>query len=212
MTGTFAQHLTSPASPLRNSHFERSVVTWSAIGAAHLEQGQLTISSPFTVNHQHLRVLRPPTAILTRHGFRALLPLAPRLRTPNPPRPHLLPPTFRLQPLTMSTLKRKAAPGAGPDAKKPKQNGTLTSFFTAPKGAAAAPPAPKFNKEKWAAGLSDEQRQLLKLEIDTMDESWLSVLKDEIVTKEFLELKRFLDREDKAGKKVFPPKEDIYSW
>lgn len=109
----------------------------------------------------------------------------------------------------MATLKRKAAPAPAPDAKKPK-SGTLTSFFTKSEPAAAA--APRFNKDKWVAGLSEEQRQLLKLEIDTMDESWLAVLKDEIVTKEFLELKRFLEKEDKAGRKVFPPKEDIYSW
>lgn len=109
----------------------------------------------------------------------------------------------------MATLKRKAATGPAPDAKKAK-NGTLTSFFT--KSASAAAPAPRFNKEKWVAGLSEEQRQLLKLEIDTMDESWLAVLKDEIVTKEFLELKRFLEREEKSGRKIFPPKEDIYSW
>ncbi|SPO02274.1 probable uracil-DNA glycosylase [Cephalotrichum gorgonifer] len=114
----------------------------------------------------------------------------------------------------MSTLKRKAATnGSSPDAKKPKQNGNLMSFFTAPKGAPATPAAPpKFDKEKWVAGLTAEQRSLLKLEIDTMDESWLAVLKDDIVTKEFLELKKFLDREENAGKKVFPPREDIYSW
>lgn len=112
----------------------------------------------------------------------------------------------------MSAAKRKAGAGAGPDAKKPKQNGTLTSFFAAKSSSGAAAPAPRFNKDKWAAGLSEEQRQLLKLEIDTMDESWLAVLKDEIVTKEFLELKRFLEKEENSGRKVFPPKEDIYSW
>lgn len=112
----------------------------------------------------------------------------------------------------MSTLKRKAGPnGSSPDAKKPKQNGTLTSFFTAPKNGATAA-GPKFNKEKWAAGLTEEQRQLLKLEIDTLDESWLSVLKDDLVTPTFLGLKRFLEKEEKSGVKVFPPKEDIYSW
>lgn len=72
--------------------------------------------------------------------------------------------------------------------------------------------AAKFDKAKWVASLTDEQRQLLKLEIDTLDESWLAQLKAEITSKEFLELKKFLDREAKAGKKVFPPKEDVYSW
>ncbi|KAI6351296.1 hypothetical protein MCOR25_010021 [Pyricularia grisea] len=134
----------------------------------------------------------------------------------------------------MSTLKRKAN-GAllASDAKKPKQNGSITSFFGAPKttsaggattsssssstaapaaSAPAHPPAASFNKQKWVEKLTDEQRELLKLEIDTLDESWLALLKDEITTKEFLDLKRFLDREANAGKKVFPPREDVYSW
>lgn len=112
-------------------------------------------------------------------------------------------------------------------SKKPKVNGSITSFFGAPKpapapssssaptAAAAASSAPggtAFDKEKWAAGLTPEQRQLLSLEIETMDPSWLAVLKDEITTPQFIELKKFLDREAGAGKKIFPPREDIYSW
>ncbi|KAM0288003.1 hypothetical protein ACHAQH_000071 [Verticillium albo-atrum] len=122
-----------------------------------------------------------------------------------------------------STLKRKAgdAPSAS-DAKKPKQNGSITSFFGAPKpvpGAAKAstatgPEAPtvKFDKAKWVAGLTAERRDLLKLEIETLHESWLGLLKDEVTSKEFLDLKRFLNRETEMGRKWFPPKEDVYSW
>ncbi|KAH8906028.1 uracil-DNA glycosylase [Coniochaeta sp. PMI_546] len=125
----------------------------------------------------------------------------------------------------MSTLKRKAGAQSGPDVKKPKQQGSITSFFGAPKVASAVanssastsasgpePAGTKFDKAKWVASLTAEQRDLLKLEIDTLHDSWLALLKDEIVTKEFLELKRFLEREHSAGKKVFPPKEDVYSW
>lgn len=134
----------------------------------------------------------------------------------------------------MSSIKRKAASQAGLDPKKSKPNASITSFFAAPKPAstatlangtkqspfgnspasAPAPDAvgPKFDKAKWVAGLTDEQKQLLKLEIETLHESWLAHLKAEIVTKEFLDLKRFLDREAGAGKKIFPPREDIYSW
>ncbi|KAL1839518.1 hypothetical protein VTJ49DRAFT_1420 [Mycothermus thermophilus] len=117
----------------------------------------------------------------------------------------------------MSNLKRKAAAEAGAEPKKAKQ-GTLTSFFSGPKPAASStssasePPAIKFDKAKWVASLTAEQRQLLQLEIDTLHESWLALLKDELVTKEFLDLKRFLDRETKAERKWFPPKEDVYSW
>ncbi|EEY17605.1 uracil-DNA glycosylase [Verticillium alfalfae VaMs.102] len=120
-----------------------------------------------------------------------------------------------------STLKRKAGDTpAASDAKKPKQNGSITSFFGAPKPvpgaakAAAAPevPAAKFDKAKWVAGLTPEQKDLLKLEIETLHESWLALLKDEVTSKEFLDLKRFLNRETEMGRKWFPPKEDVYSW
>lgn len=130
----------------------------------------------------------------------------------------------------MSSFKRKAnGQITGSDPKKPRQNGSITSFFGAPKplstssngngngnNSSASPAAfeagVNFNKAKWVASLTDEQRNLLKLEIDTLDESWLAQLKTEIVTKEFLDLKRFLDREAAAGKTIFPPRDDIYSW
>jgi uracil-DNA glycosylase len=133
----------------------------------------------------------------------------------------------------MSSLKRKAS-NLVSTAKKPKQDGSIMSFFGGPKStsatstsgtasgsgvappssspAAPEPPAPKFNKEKWVAGLTPEQKELLQLEIDTLDDSWLVLLKDEVTSKEFLDLKRFLNRETEAGKKWFPPKEDVYSW
>lgn len=117
------------------------------------------------------------------------------------------------------SLKRKAADLAAAEAKKPKANGSITSFFGAPKpkpvdsttGAAAAPRV-KFDKDAWVKTLSDEQKELLKLEIDTLHESWLAHLKDEVVTSDFLNLKRFLKGEISAGKKIFPPLEDVYSW
>lgn len=71
---------------------------------------------------------------------------------------------------------------------------------------------PKFDKEKWVAKLTPEQKELLSLEIETLHESWLAQLKDEVVTKEFLDLKRFLKTEKEAGQKVFPPEKEIYSW
>lgn len=72
--------------------------------------------------------------------------------------------------------------------------------------------ADKFNKEEWIAKLSDEQRELLKLEIETLHESWLPYLADEIKRPEFLALKRFLKKEGNEGKRVFPPLGDVYSW
>lgn len=83
----------------------------------------------------------------------------------------------------------------------------ITSFFKAPEASKS-----KFDKTTWVAKLTAEQKELLQLEIDTLDESWLALLKDDIVHPEFLNLKRFLKAEYAAKKKIFPPKEDIYSW
>ncbi|KAI9788332.1 MAG: uracil DNA glycosylase [Piccolia ochrophora] len=122
--------------------------------------------------------------------------------------------------------KRKATDLAASEAKKPKANASITSFFSAPKstatttgsgasvtGALETPrPVVKFDKDAWAAKLTEEQRELLQLEIDTLHESWMAHLKDELVSKEFLELKRFIKREKDAGKVIYPPLEDVYSW
>ena len=122
------------------------------------------------------------------------------------------------------SLKRKAADIVAAEAKKPKANSSITSFFGPPKtnsstsstnpskGPTEPAPALKFDKEKWVAGLTDEQKALLKLEIETLHGSWLAVLKDEITSKSFIELKKFLKSEAEAGKKIFPPSEDVYSW
>lgn len=108
------------------------------------------------------------------------------------------------------------------EAKKSKVNGSITSFFGSPKsntnGKATvkseglATLSPSFSKQKWVATLTPEQKELLQLEIDTMDESWLAHLKEEIVKPDFLALKRFLQKEKQSGAKIFPPEEDIYSW
>ncbi|CAF9916987.1 uracil DNA glycosylase [Imshaugia aleurites] len=88
----------------------------------------------------------------------------------------------------------------------------FTSTAAAPPPAEAAAPLAKFDKGKWVEKLTPEQKDLLALEIASLDESWLSQLKDEIVTKDFLDLKRFLKKEHDNGKKIFPPAADVYSW
>jgi len=70
----------------------------------------------------------------------------------------------------------------------------------------------KFDKKAWVEKLTDEQKDLLELEIHSLHESWLAQLKDEVLSKEFLELKRFLKKEKEANKTIFPPPEDVYSW
>ncbi|KAK9453402.1 uracil-DNA glycosylase-like protein [Dipodascopsis uninucleata] len=69
-----------------------------------------------------------------------------------------------------------------------------------------------FDKAQWVDTLSGEERDLLRLEIDTMGESWLAVLKDEIRKPYFLNLKRFLVKEARAGTTILPPSGDVYSW
>ena len=127
------------------------------------------------------------------------------------------------------SLKRKAADLAADEAKKPKANASIHSFFGAPKPnpstsstnasqtsstSASLPTSspPKFDKEAWVAKLTPEQRALLKLEIETLHESWLAHLREELLSKEFLALKKFLAQEVQSGRKVFPPSEDVYSW
>ena len=119
----------------------------------------------------------------------------------------------------MNSAKRDAShlSTQGVDAKKPKANGSITSFFAAPKSKAndpkaAVPSAARFDKAKWVSSLTTEQKELLKLEIDTLDESWLAHLKEIVVTSEFLALKRFLKKEKESGATIFPPEKDIYSW
>ena len=122
-------------------------------------------------------------------------------------------------------LKRKGSELPGVDVKKPKGNGSITSFFGAPKtvlstakangnsnGPSSSPVSSTWDKEAWVKKLSGEQKQLLALEIGTLHESWLKELKDEITSESFLELKRFLKTEAQSGKKIYPPSEDVYSW
>jgi uracil-DNA glycosylase len=117
------------------------------------------------------------------------------------------------------SLKRKAGNNL-PSSQDPKKakNSSITSFFGQPKPVHNAnssnntAPVTKFDKDAWVAGLTEEQKTLLQLEIDTLDVSWLKELKDEVLTKDFLDLKRFLKRELEAGKTIFPKMEDVYSW
>lgn len=128
-------------------------------------------------------------------------------------------PSVTITSATMSgRIKRKAAETA---TSTPKKARAITSFFTPSGGSvssSSSSPLPKsaavskFDKLKWISKLSDEQRSLLSLEINTMHDSWLGALKEELVTPDFLSLKRFLQGEKEKGKRVYPPEEDIYSW
>ncbi|KAL7662377.1 Uracil-DNA glycosylase [[Candida] zeylanoides] len=68
-----------------------------------------------------------------------------------------------------------------------------------------------FDKDKWVASLTPEQRSLLDLEITTLHPSWLAELYPTLTKPYFLSLKRFLLQEQ-ATKTIFPPNDQIYSW
>jgi len=107
------------------------------------------------------------------------------------------------------------------DATSHTPGASIASVFTSPASAITASPSTvkpafptkkPFNKDEWLEKLGDEQKELLKLEIETLHDSWLPYVADELISKDFLELKRFLKKEIDGGKKVFPPMEDVYSW
>lgn len=68
-----------------------------------------------------------------------------------------------------------------------------------------------FNKDEWINTLTEEQRQLLDLEIRTLHITWLAYLHKELTKPYFLKLKRFLQVQ-MGNKTVFPPPKSIYSW
>ena len=114
------------------------------------------------------------------------------------------------------SLKRKATNIATDASKKAKPSangagkGSITAFFGAPKTVHKA--EVNFSKADWIKKLSAEEKELLKLEIDTLHESWLPHLKDVLVSPQFLALKRFLKKELDSKQTVYPPMKDVYSW
>jgi uracil-DNA glycosylase len=114
-----------------------------------------------------------------------------------------------------STLAAAADGDANPVSPAAATTTTATPPVSAPAPTPTPAPAParaQFDKEKWASSLPAATRELLKLEIETLHESWLAVLREEVTSASFLDLKRFLAKERGSGKKIFPPEKDIYSW
>ncbi|KAH9902866.1 uracil-DNA glycosylase [Cubamyces lactineus] len=76
-----------------------------------------------------------------------------------------------------------------------------------------------FSLSEFQSSMSDEEKELLALECQTMGMSWLKVLKDEIRQPYFLKLKKFLREQGVKGPddsapnlKVCPPPKNIYAW
>lgn len=68
-----------------------------------------------------------------------------------------------------------------------------------------------FNKEEWVSSLTEEQKQLLDLEIRTLHITWLAYLHKELTKPYFVKLKQYLQVQ-MGSKTVFPPPKSIYSW
>ncbi|KAJ2629292.1 uracil DNA glycosylase [Coemansia sp. RSA 1290] len=60
--------------------------------------------------------------------------------------------------------------------------------------------------------LSQLDPEEYKLELETIDPSWLQYLQTELTQPYFKQLKKFLAQEHKAGKQIFPLAQDVYSW
>ncbi|OLL24844.1 Uracil-DNA glycosylase, partial [Neolecta irregularis DAH-3] len=124
--------------------------------------------------------------------------------------------------LMMSTFpimkKRKGSPIENTqisDPSKKLKQGNLSGFFKSGSSSPAATKSTKasrWNKHEWVQGLTEDQKVLLKLEIDTLHESWLAELHGDLTKDYFLQLKRFLSSEKQSKNTVYPQDADIYSW
>ena len=96
--------------------------------------------------------------------------------------------------------KRTAVDAASSSAKKVK-SAAITSFFK--KDGVTQSSTPRntqqqqqqtqtpFDRSDWLGALDERQKDLLALEIGTLDDSWLSVLHEEFTKPYFLKLKEF---------------------
>ena len=96
--------------------------------------------------------------------------------------------------------KVKTAEAISSDTKPQTKDNNTTNEFTS------------FDKQGWIDSLTQEQKELLQLEIDTLHISWLSQLYKELTKPYFLNLKKFLQSQHQQSKTVFPKPQDIYSW
>lgn len=70
-----------------------------------------------------------------------------------------------------------------------------------------------FDKDQWVSSLNPEAKELLKLEIENINDQWLSLIYKELTAPYFLSLKKFLKTEAQQNKKViFPAPLNIYSF
>ncbi|KAG0254887.1 uracil DNA glycosylase [Mortierella polycephala] len=95
---------------------------------------------------------------------------------------------------------------------KPKAAATTDATTDATATTGQASTAVVKTKPDILKNLPDEKKELLQLEQDTMDATWLRALQAEFTKPYFIELKKFLKQEADNKQQIFPPREDIYSW
>ncbi|ONH72447.1 Uracil-DNA glycosylase [Pichia kudriavzevii] len=69
-------------------------------------------------------------------------------------------------------------------------------------------------KEEFVKTLTEHQKRLLQLEIDTIEPEWFKVLAERglFTSESFLSLKEFLLGEIQRGKEIYPSSNDVYAW
>ncbi|KAK7454469.1 uracil DNA glycosylase [Stygiomarasmius scandens] len=113
--------------------------------------------------------------------------------------------------------------GNSSESSAKKQKLSLSNELTSSSGSKALIGLQKLNSipfslKAFQDSLNEEQKNLLRLECQAMNRSWLKVLKDEIKKPYFIELKRFLLEEGVKGvddsdkPRVYPSPSNIYNW
>lgn len=106
-----------------------------------------------------------------------------------------------------STTTKKATEQSGPDLKV-----TETTETTTDEKLEINTPEPSDFKKQFITKLTEEQKELLDLEINTLEDSWFQALSKEFLKPYFLDLKKFLKTQYNAKQTIFPPQNEIYSW
>ncbi|THH29989.1 hypothetical protein EUX98_g4201 [Antrodiella citrinella] len=122
---------------------------------------------------------------------------------------------FSAEPSSSKKLKLEKSGGS---AGRIKASSSFSTATSASSGSQALNSIP-FSLSAYQEALSEQERQLLGLECESMGKSWLKLLKDEIRKPYFIKLKEFLwnqgvkgASDSPASLKIYPAPKNIYSW
>lgn len=107
----------------------------------------------------------------------------------------------------------KAGSGCPDESNRGSDQQVLEVADSSKPGSAGSYKTGKFDKKQFIESLTEEQKDLLQLELTTLEDSWFELLHEELTKPYFLQLKKFLKKEwSSKPATIFPPQEDIYSW